>query len=519
MARPAIEAPPGLAGQLFGQAYARLSAGRPAEAAALYRQVLSLVPSHPDTLYLSGIAEHRAGRHQAGLDAIERALRARPRSALYHEARGHALRELRRLDDAIGAFRQAVRLDPKLTTAHYNLGLAQQAAGDLDAAAQCYRNALRLDPSLRLARYNLSIVLFDIGALDEAEPEIRQVLREEPGNPEFLNHLGCVLRDLGRLDEAALSLMSVLRQAPDHPDARANLGFTHLLAGRLGQAWDTFGPDRPVFSKPAFDKPLWRGTREPERTILVHPEGGLGDFLHFCRYVPDVARYGRVVVQAPPSLLRLVKCLPCMAELVPADGEPPAFDLVAPIQSLPAILRTSLDTIPATVPYLHPEPAETAAWSERLASLPGLRAGLAWAGNPHYKADRTRSLPPAYLASLAAVPGVSFVSLQKDRTEGVPPALQLHDWTAELHDMAATAALVANLDLVIAIDSAVAHLAGALGRPVWLLNRHNTEWRWMWNRPESPWYPTMRIFRQPALGDWTSVMTHVAAELTRQAQS
>ncbi len=260
-----------------------------------------------------------------------------------------------------------------------------------------------------------------------------------------------------------------------------------------------------------------------DRTILLHAEQGYGDTLQFCRYVPLVAQRARVVLGVPTALRRLMASLPGDKLIVTEDDALPPFDLHCPLLSLPLAFGTTLATIPATIPYLRADRLLTARWRKRLTALPGLKVGLVWAGESSQAMadaqarDRRRSIPLARLARLGDVPRVSLVSLQKGaaatQAREPPAGLTIHDWTDELTDFADTAALVAGLDLVISVDTAVAHLAGALGKPVWVLNRADACWRWLRDRSDSPWYPTVRLFRQPTHGDWDPVITEVAAAL------
>jgi hypothetical protein len=276
----------------------------------------------------------------------------------------------------------------------------------------------------------------------------------------------------------------------------------------------------------AFRQPLWTGGDIAGRILLLHAEQGLGDTLQFCRYAPLVARRcGKVYLEVPRALLRLLRqslgaenleVIPRLADF-PATQALPRTDYHCPLLSLPRVFGTSLVDVPADIPYLAADAAQAAAWSQRLADLPGRKVGLVWAGLPQYADDAHRSLPLAQLAPLGGVVGVTFISLQTGaaavQAGAVPPGMTLHDASAGLGDFADTAALIAALDLVISVDTAAAHLAGALGRPVWLLNRFDTDWRWMTDRADSPWYPAMRIFRQPRRGDWDSVISQIRAEL------
>jgi len=273
-----------------------------------------------------------------------------------------------------------------------------------------------------------------------------------------------------------------------------------------------------------FPAALWRGEAIGDRTILLHAEQGLGDTLQFCRYAPLMGG-ADVILEVQAPLVRLLSHLPGVTQIVARGDRLPAFDLQCPLMSLPLAFGTTLDTIPAATPYLSADPRLAATWRERLVGVQGFRIGLVWAGEQgvNYPAkavvDRRRSIALKALAPLGEVSGVSFVSLQKGapaaQAADPPHGMTLHDFTADLHDFADTAALVVNLDLVISVDTAVAHLAGALGKPVWLLNRFDTDWRWLLNRDDSPWYPTLRQFRQPSPGDWNSAVCAAREALQR----
>jgi hypothetical protein len=261
-----------------------------------------------------------------------------------------------------------------------------------------------------------------------------------------------------------------------------------------------------------FIQPQWQGEAGEGRRLLIHAEQGFGDTLQFCRYAPMAAARGwRVLLEVQAPLVRLLQCLPGV-EVVGQGETLPAFDAHIALLSLPRIFATRIDTIPAASPYLRANVAGEEAWRARLADIPGKRVGLAWAGSPLLLADRQRSVPPRALAPLFAVEGWYFVSLQKTGP-AAPAEFPLHDFMADAEDFADTAALIANLDLVIAVDSAVAHLAAAMGKPVWLLNRFAPCWRWFGRREDSPWYPTLRIHQQPVPDDWDSVVAEVTLAL------
>jgi hypothetical protein len=300
------------------------------------------------------------------------------------------------------------------------------------------------------------------------------------------------------------------------------------LAGRFEEGWKEFEWrwKKKAFSGRNFSAPLWRGEAIGDRTILLHAEQGLGDTLQFCRYALLIACSARIILEVQAPLVRLLSRLPGVMQIVARDDNLPPFDLHCPLMSLPHLFGTTLDTIPAATPYLSADPALAANWQERLAGLDGLRIGLVWAGGQRLDpaaaaVDRRRSTALKALAPLGEVSGVRFVSLQKDgpaaQAADPPHDLMLHDFTTDLHDFEDTAALIVNLDLVISVDTAVAHLAGALGKPVWLLNRFDTDWRWLLNRDDSPWYPTLRQFRQPRPGDWNGAVCAARDALQRLA--
>ncbi|HTX48875.1 MAG TPA: tetratricopeptide repeat protein, partial [Caulobacteraceae bacterium] len=374
--------------------------------------------------------------------------------------------------------------------------------------------------------YNLGILLEELGRPVEAEASFRAALHQQPASFEAIVGLAVVLRHLGRVAEAEACLGEALSLRPNDAEAHLNLACTLLLAGRLAEGWEHFEWRwKTRLSARARDpSTLWTGEPIRGRTILLHGEQGFGDTLQFCRYAPLVAANGAtVVLEVPRPLVRLMSRLPGVAEVV-AHGDPsPPFELHCPMMSLPLVTGTTLETIPGAS-YLVAEPMLAAEWRERLGALAGLKVGLVWAGgrreDPNLAAlDARRSITLEMLAPLRAVRGASFVSLQKGdpaaQAASQPRGVALHDFTAELEDFADTAALIDGLDLVISVDTSVAHLAGGLGKPVWLLNRFDTDWRWLLNRDDSPWYPSLRQFRQPSPGEWNPVVDAVRDALER----
>jgi Flp pilus assembly protein TadD len=505
--------------------------GQPAEAEESCREALRLRPDYPEAHTNLGNALHALGRAAEAEASHREALRLRPEYPEAHYNLGIALHALGRPAEAEVNYREALRLRPEYPEAYTNLGNALHALGrPAEAEASC-REALRLRPDTPEAHNNLGYALQALGRPAEAEASYRAALQLRPNYPEAHNNLGTVLNALGRPVEAEASCREALHLRPDAPEAHFTLAYALLLAGRLEAGWKEYEWrwQTTQLSGRARDflAPLWDGAAIDDRTILLHAEQGFGDTLQFCRYVPLVASGARIVLEVQAPLVRLLSRLPGITAIVAhGDGLPP-FDVHCPLLSLPGAFGTTLDTIPAATPYLSADAALAANWHQRLTGLGGLRIGLVWAGSrrlnrPEEAAfDRRRSIALDAMAPFCETSGVSFVSLQKDQLAAQaaypPQGMTLHDFTAELYDFADTAALIANLDLVISVDTSVAHLAGALGKPVWLLNRFDTCWRWLLNRDDSPWYPTLRQFRQPAPGDWDSVICEVRDALRRLA--
>jgi Flp pilus assembly protein TadD len=464
-----------------------------------------------------------------------------------------------RPEEAIAGFRAALRLRPDYSEAHYNLANTLGELGRRDEAAACYREALRLRPNYPEALNNLGLALTEAGRPGEAAVLLRQAVRLRPAFPEGHNNLGLALADLGRFDAAIQHYEQVLGLKPEYADAHANLAGCYMNQGRLEEAIACYDlalrlqPDsasahwnralalllagdyergwmeyewrwqRKATQRRFFSQPLWDGTSLEGRTILLWCEQGLGDAIQFVRYVPLVKKHGgRVVLACPDILARLFSTVSGVDQLVAEGGVLPPFDVQAPLMSLPAILHTTLATVPADVPYLAADPERVARWRSRLEAVDGFKVGIAWQGNLLHKWDRHRSIPLSCFAPLADVPGVRLVSLQKgpgaEQVQALAGRLPVMDYSADL-DMAGafvdTAAILRCLDLVITTDTAIAHLAGALGAPVWLALSTVVDWRWLLGREDTLWYPSMRLFRQRTLGDWQSVFKRMARQVRR----
>jgi tetratricopeptide (TPR) repeat protein len=499
--------------------------GRLQQAQMAYRAILDVRPDHADCLHLLGVIAYQTGRYEEAIDLIGQALRIDARRADYASNLGNALQRALRLTEAEACYRAAVSIDPHSAVAHNNLSAVLHALGRPAEAIESCRAALRLRPDYADAHNNLCIALADIGQFEAAAESGRAALALDPARIETRNNLGNVLAFLGCLDAAIAQFEAALAVDPGAAEIRHNLGMTLLRQGRFEAGWREYEwrwrTRQLASSRRDFAQPRWDGAPLGGRTLLVWAEQGFGDTLQFCRYVARIA--GRVILEVPPALVELLRGQLGGCAVVAQGQIPPDFDVQCPMLSLPALIEPAPDPAANAAPYLQADPARVAAWRARLAPLPGLRVGLVWAGGARPDqptlgpVDRRRSTRLDSLAPLAEVTGVSFVSLQKGAPAleaARPPAgMMLHDFTDQLGDFADTAALVEALDLVISVDTAVAHLAGALGRPVWLLNRFDSCWRWLAERTDSPWYPTLTQFRQSAPGDWAGVAAAAATAL------
>ncbi|MBF0326317.1 MAG: tetratricopeptide repeat protein [Alphaproteobacteria bacterium] len=516
---------------------------------AYLAQAVAAKPDFAEAQCNYGQALFDRGRFAESLAAFDRAVAAKPEFADGHDKRGKALQRLGRFAEAAAAHRQACALAPGLASAWSNLGAACLELGlDAEAEAAC-RRALAMVPTMAVARINLGLTLARTGRQAEAEAALRQAAADDPRSDAHYNlgcmlsasgcldmavgafqaqlatvphhalsanNLGVALRGLNRVSEAETVLRRALALAPDSAEARFNLALTLLVGGQLTagwpeyearwglKAWATVGLMRA--------RPQWRGQPAEGQRILIHAEQGLGDTIQFVRYVPRVAALGaKVVLEVQPELVTLLQGLLPFAEII-GRGTPCDYHLHCPLLSLPGIFQTNLDTIPAERPYVTADPARIEPWRRRLASQRGRRVGLVWAGSADNTNDRNRSLSLAALAPLLNRPGIRWFSLQKGRAEAAGDP-RLIDLGPDLTDFAETAALVSLLDLVITVDTSVAHLAGAMGKDVRVMLPFAPDWRWLLDRTDSPWYPTMRLFRQPASGDWDSVVAAIGNSL------
>ncbi|MGD0540893.1 MAG: tetratricopeptide repeat protein, partial [Tepidisphaeraceae bacterium] len=560
--RQALDLNPNLADAHNNLANAFYGKGQLDEAIAAYRQALKIRPDHPDALKNLGVVLDAKGDHDRAIEVYRQLLRFKPDDAEAHNDLGNHLARKGRLDEAIDSYRRAIELAPDFASAHSNLGqalcdrgntqeaiaacqraiglnpdfaeahnvlgLALTAARRFDEAGAELQRALQLKPGFIWGHNNLGAALYQAGRIDESLVEYRRALELDPDDPQILTNLGLGLWATGRQDEAIAAYRRAIRFKNEFSEAHYNLSVSLLLKGEFEDGWREYeyrlhGKD--YASRPRIcSQPQWNGEELHGRTILLDAEQGYGDVIQFIRYVPDVvSRGGRVILMGYVEQVRLLQCVPGIAQIF-TRNPPPPFDVYCPLASLPRALGTRLESIPANVPYLKADPAVAEAWGKKLGPRTDrLRVGLVWAGRPTHKRDRERSVSLSQLAPLAAAGGITFYSLQigesASQATHPPPGMELLDLTAELRDFAETAGLISHLDLVVTVDTSVAHLAGAMGKPVWVMLSFVPDWRWLLDRGDSPWYPSMRLFRQTTPGQWDDVVQRVAHEIGRHPRS
>jgi tetratricopeptide (TPR) repeat protein len=531
--------------------------GQAAEAEALCREIVHEHPDYAEAWHLLGILCQQQNRPAEAVQNIAEATKRQPRNANYWANLGQAMRSNGQLPQAEQCFRQAIECDENCVAAWVNLSVVLSQMARYTAAIGPARMAIALQPNFAPAHAALG------EALSEHDPEaaleaFKKSLHLDPDQPDALNNAGAVLMKLGHYFDAITAFERAIELTPEFPQAWNNLGIARGRVNRPGEAMEAF--ERAVGLMPNYiaahtnRATAWltlgdfeRGWREYEwrwaapptpefeprvlvnplppidekinldgKTILIYSEQGFGDVIQFIRYVPLLARRGAGIVlgEAPKPLVSLLESVEGVRRVIPFGARIESSeisDYQVNLMTLPMLFRTTLKNIPVQVPYIGPAVERVRAWRERMGENKKLKVGLRWAGNPSHTNDLSRSLDPNLLRPLLANPQAAFYSLQIDG-----PRMRhenLIDFTEDLTDFAQTAALIANLDLIISVDTAVAHLAGAMGRPAWTLLPFGAEFRWLLNRFDSPWYPTMRLFRQKALHDWAGVIESVSDAL------
>lgn len=554
----------GNAAVLYQRAAALLFLGRFERAIPDFDRFLELVPNHPMAHELRGRARAAAGQESGARADFERvsrlapvaatavadrakalvalacdglaveecdaAIRLQPTLAAAHATRAAALFHLARFDDALAAGQRAVSLDPESTDGNFACGAVLVELGRAAEALRYFDGVLARNPHAAVVHDARVGALLDLLRPEDALQSADRALEIDPGYAEAHSNRGLVLSELGRIREALASYDRAIALAPQFAPARRNKALACLLLGDFEAGWPLYearervGQPQPVSPLLA---PRWSGREELRgRTIYIQPEQGLGDTVQFCRYARVLEAHGASVVLGVPSqLVALVRTLSSTVAVLPHTEAPVRCDFYVPLLSLPLAFQTTVATVPGGVPYLSAEEPRVAAWRARLGAH-GFRVGISWQGRSG-RGDRGRSFPVHLFHQLAQVPGVRLISLQKNEGEAqldrLPEGLAIErpgvDFDAGPDAFLDTAAVMNCLDLVISSDTATLHLAGALGRPAWAVLRNIPDWRWMLDRNDSPWYPTMRLFRQPERGDWQSVFLAMAGALADAASA
>jgi Flp pilus assembly protein TadD len=544
---------------VFHKAISFFQAGKLSEAEELLRAVLVADPTNNKARHLTGVILFRKKSYPEAIDFFQKTIRQDPTYAEAYnnygillneigdlETAAHlfekavalssknvnfminyssTLRELGRWEDALRWLTRARRLEPKSVEALLQTGAVLRRSGNFQAAEQMFRTALKKFPESAEVHNGLGNVCADILRFDEAMTFFQRAIELKPDYIDAYNNLALVFEFTGQLDTARTIYRRVLSIDAEQPESHLGIASTLFLEGRYEEAWHEYewrwrmkGYRNNVRS---YRQPLWDGRTGKRQTMYVFAEQGFGDTLQFVRYLPLVADRGfSVVLECHPSLHRLVSGMKGVTRVVSPGSGFHEFDTYCPLLSLPGIFQTSLTTIPATVPYLSVSKGLDQKWAERIGARGhSTRIGLVWSGNPTYIRDRLRSIPLDMIAGLSDIPGMEFYNLHKDGPaadiETFGRGTTILNFSKEVNDFADTSAFIQHLDVIITIDSAVAHLAGALAKPVWTLLPFAPDWRWMLHRVDTPWYPTMRLFRQPEPGNWNSVINDVHIALLK----
>ncbi len=500
------------------------------EAVDAFARAVALNPNDAVTLTNLSVALLKSGRAAAALQYAKQAFALDHSSAETCANLGACLLAQQRWAEAEQAFRAATANDPTNPDIWCNLGRVLQRDERLAEAIDCFRRALELQPSHAEAHGMLGDALRNADQADEAIACYRRALQIDPSHANIHNSLGIALEQQGHLSEAAACYRRAVEARPDSFEAHMNQAALMLLTGDFEQGWMEYDWWWKRFRSPDYGRPRWEGENLAGKVVLLHPEQGLGDTIQFVRYAPLLKSLGAtVLVECQKPLAKILARCPGIDRLLVSGDELPDFDFFTPLVRLPRILRTTLDTIPAQVPYVFADEKLIHHWQETLKPLDGFRIGINWRGSGDFR--KLRDVPVEMFERLANVKGVRLFSLQKEeveskvesrrskvKEEAQPAILDLGEIDTEHGAFMDTAAIMMNLDLVITSDTSVAHLAGALGVPVWVALPYVPDWRWLLERSDSPWYPTMRLFRQKQPGDWAGVFGEIEAALRERVQ-
>lgn len=528
--------------------------GRLLDASEVYLEVLRQNSQCVDAMISLGITQARLRQLDEAVNQFRGAIHYDPNSAKAYNNLGVALGELGNFEQAIAAVEMAIQLQPRYAEAHYNHGTLLSNCRNRVAAGSCFREALRIRPDyveamtnlglnlleshraseaviiLKQARRlqpkcigasnNLALALTDCGKFDEAIATWEELLGDDPNNADYHSNLGSTLDQMGRIHEALACYEHAVRLKPDNASIRWNRALSLLHAGEFEEGWQEYewrwkrGGSQPR----KFAQPEWDGTPLKGRTIFVHTEQGLGDIIMFARYLPLLkAMGGRVLVECPPAVANLLGSCDGIDEIIKEGDALCPFHVHAPLMSMPRLFGTDLSSIPSAVPYLAADPELVEAWGKRLKHIQGKKIGICWQGNPQHRWDHHRSIPLHEFSGLACIPGISLISLQPNKAcETLSFKLTEFAGFDAGRGFADSAAVMQHLDTIITCDTSIAHLAGALGKRVWLLRSKIGDWRWLTVRSSSPWYPTMRIYRQEHVGEWQHMFTRVKRDILEE---
>ena len=508
---------------IFQQGFSAHQKGELAQAKAAYEQVLAIQPKHFDALHLLGIVASQTKNFDLAQELIGKAIKLRPNAAGAYSNRGIALRELKRLDEAIASYDQAIAINPDYAEAYGNRGNVLKELKRFDEALASYDHAIAIKPDYAEAFSNRGNILQELKRLDQALESYEKAIAIKPDFVEVFFNRGTALKELHRLDEAIASFDQAIAIKPDHVDAHWNKSLAALLSGDFKIGWKLYEwrwkKDNFISTKRKFLQPLWLGVGAlKDKTILLHAEQGLGDTIQFCKYAKLVADLGaRVLLEVPRSLKTLLSDLAGVAQVLEAGQPLPDFDFHCPLLSLPLAFKTELTAMPSPAAYLFSKAEKRNVWDQRLGPKTKPRIGLVWSGSSTHTNDQHRSLALAEV--LQNLPfDFDYVSLQQEVRAEDQAALgssAVQHFGEHLKDFTDTAALCDLMDVVVSVDTSVAHLAGALGKPTWVLLPYAPDWRWLLERQDSPWYDEVKLYRQDKDRCWAPVLKSVAHDLMK----
>ncbi len=510
--------------KIINEAFQLHQSGKIEDAIKLYSKVLAKQQGNAQLLYFLGTANLQIGQLRLCVEQLRKSLKILPNNPFAFNNLGSALRGLKQPDQAILNYDKALSLKPDYAEAHYNRGNALRDLHRPEEALVSFRNALTIRPDYAEAYNNQGLTLQHLNRPEEALASFHKALAIRRDFAEAYNNQGLAFQQLNRSEEALSSYDKALALKPDYAEAYWNKSLLLILMGQYLEGWELFEwrfkNEQLKHDAPPFPKPPWRGQADIRgRKLLIHGEQGYGDVIQFCRYLPQVRALGAdIILEVQQPLVPLVSTLNCPMTVVAKGDVLPEVDAYCPIMSLPYVFKTTVGTIPAEVPYLFSDKEKVKVWQEKLGPA-RLRVGLTWSGSRDHKNDLNRSIWLKELLPLTDLP-IEWHSLQKEYRQPDLEILEAHpeirQHQDDLTDFSDAAALIECLDLVISVDTSTAHLAGALGKPVWILLPHAPDYRWMLDREDSPWYPSARLFRQSKAGDWAGVIQSVKEQVCQK---